>query len=530
MSKPYSKIDARKPLLSSDKKKLPRSPQFVGENLLLTNENDLIDDTGVIETIETVSQANQDSQSLWENVLTCLRAKISKPSYEMWIRHLQFRGVESNRVLLAVNNEYARDHILKKHRALLTEAFSSRLERMVIIQIDVDESIPDPALEAPTSADGQGGFKQLDEDSHAKEADALSRAKSPKKQAVWTPKTLQGNLNPKYTFDQFVVGQGNRFCHAAAVAVAKSPAEQYNPFFIYGGVGLGKTHLMQAIAHYAHQNHPEMIVRYVTAEQFTNELIASLMNKTQKAFRDRYRKIDILIIDDIQFLEGKERTQEEVFHTFNALHQAGKQIILSSDRAPRYIAQLTERLKSRFESGLMADIQPADYETRLAILKNKVKRDHFQVPDEVLQLIADSHPNNIRELEGGLNKVTAFSMLTKTILDLESAKQILGTGQAGIAQISKDRMIEIVAAYYHLSADDLKSPSRAKDVSHARQVAIYILRSLTEASFPKIGDLLGGRKHTTILYAYEKMKEQLDRHPSLAQQIQEITTRVKSPQ
>jgi chromosomal replication initiator protein len=286
---------------------------------------------------------------------------------------------------------------------------------------------------------------------------------------------------------------------------------------------------MQAIAHFAHQHHPEMAVRYVTAEQFTNELINAITSKTMKAFRDRYRKNDILIIDDIQFLEGKERTQEEIFHTFNALHQSGKQIILSSDRAPRYLSQLEDRLRSRFEWGLITDIQPADFETRLAILKSKVKRDHFHVPDDVLVFIAEGYPNNIRELEGALNKVTAYAMLTKTILDLATAKHLLGANQQEPTQISKEKIIEVVAEYYHLSAADLKSPSRAKDVSHARQVAIYVLRHLTEASFPKIGDLLGGRKHTTILYAYEKMKEELERLPNLAQQVQEITGRVKAP-
>lgn len=466
---------------------------------------------------------NTEEISLWEAVQALLKEKISKPSFETWIAPLKLNCVQDNVVLLTTDSEFNRDWVLKHYRCQLAELFTARLGRSVEIQIDLANVAHNadtlPPLSEITDEDTTSGVQQQSL------FDLGHSANNPR---PWTPRTVQSNLNPRYTFDQFVVGQHNRFCHAAALAVAETPAQNYNPFFIYGGVGLGKTHLMQAIGHFVMSNHPQMQVRYVTAEQFTNELIGALTSKNMKAFRDRYRKNDVLIIDDIQFLEGKERTQEEVFHTFNALHESGKQVILSSDRSPRYLSALEERLKSRFEWGLIADIQPADYETRLAILQNKGKREHLSVPDDILSWIAESYPNNIRELEGAFNKISAYSMLTKTILDLDIAKAVLGC-QPDQAQVSVQKILETVASYYHLRASDLKSPSRSKDVSHARQVAIYVVRNLTEASFPKIGDALGGRKHTTILYAYEKIKEELDRHPVLGQQIKEITGRVKMP-
>jgi chromosomal replication initiator protein len=275
------------------------------------------------------------------------------------------------------------------------------------------------------------------------------------------------------------------------------------------------------------QHHTDLKIRYVTAEQFTNDMIHALGQKDMKGFQDRYRRNDILIIDDVQFLEGKTRTQEEVFHTFNSLHESGKQVILSSDRSPRFLSRLEDRLRSRFEWGLIADIQPPDLETRVAILQKKAERENFQITMDVLSYIAETNPNNIRELEGALNKVAAYGMLTRTPIDLVVAQTVLGT-PIDSARISLEEILEKVAGYYHLRAVDLKSASRSKDMSHARQVAIYVIREVTEASFPKIGALLGGRKHTTILYAYEKVKDELGSHPVLKQQIEEIRGRIKS--
>jgi chromosomal replication initiator protein len=341
----------------------------------------------------------------------------------------------------------------------------------------------------------------------------------------WTPRVTKSNLNPKYTFETFVVGQHNRFCHAAALAVAEAPSQSYNPFFIYGGVGLGKTHLMQAIGHFALQNHPQLQVRYVTAEEFTNEMIHAISQKGMKEFQNRYRKNDILIVDDVQFLEGKTRTQEEMFHTFNTLHSANKQIILSSDRSPKRLSRLEDRLRSRFEWGLIADIQPADLETRIAILQQKAERENVNIGMEVLTYIAELHPNNIRELEGALNKIAAYGMITRTPIDMTIAQTVFGT-PVDQSRLSLEDILEKVASYYHLRPLDLKSASRAKDLSHARQIAIYLIREMTQASFPKIGSFMGGRKHTTVLYAYEKVKEDIENRPILKQQLEELKGRI----
>jgi chromosomal replication initiator protein len=459
---------------------------------------------------QPAASASSEGDAFWQDVLEAMKAKLSQPSFETWISPLKLVDHDDVHVVLQAESTFNRDWILKHYRQDLCDAFaqatgSVRELQLVVsdVKIDIDTL---PASEGET-AEGNG---------------RPASASRP-----WTPRTTKSNLNPKYTFEHFVVGQHNRFCHAAALAVAETPAQSYNPFFIYGGVGLGKTHLMQAIGHFALRHHPDLQVRYVTAEQFTNDLISALGNRDMKPFRDRYRKIDVLIIDDVQFLEGKERTQEEVFHTFNTLHESGKQIILSSDRPPKHLSRLEDRLRSRFEWGLIADIQAPDLETRVAILQNKAERDGLSIPGDVLSYIAELNPNNIRELEGALNKVAAYAMLTRTPLNLATVQSVLGT-QIDPAHISLDQVLEVVTEYYHMRPSDVKSPSRAKDISHARQIAVYVIRTMTEASFPKIGELLGGRKHTTILYAYEKIKDELTHHPLLSQQIQEITRRVES--
>jgi chromosomal replication initiator protein len=453
-------------------------------------------------TNESTTHAGLDLAMLWQKVQADLKGKMSQPSFETWISPLEIEKLTDKSVTLKAESEFNRELILKRYRNDLKVAFSEAIGASIEVAVIVAE----PKEEEPISEE------------------AFAARELPNR--PWTPRVTRSNLNPRYTFESFVVGQHNRFCHAAALAVAETPAQSYNPFFIYGGVGLGKTHLMQAIGHFALQHHTDLKVRYVTAEQFTNDMINALGQKDMKGFQDRYRRNDILIIDDVQFLEGKTRTQEEVFHTFNALHESGKQIILSSDRSPKNLSRLEDRLRSRFEWGLIADVQVPDLETRVAILQKKAEREHFQVGMDVLNFIAESYPNNIRELEGALNKVAAYGMLTRTSIDLVVAQTVLGT-PVDNRRISLEDILETVAGYYHMRSSDLKSPSRAKDLSHARQVAIYVIRELTEASFPKIGELMGGRKHTTILYAYEKIKEELESHPVLKQQIEEIRGRVK---
>ncbi len=454
----------------------------------------------------------QDLQPVWQAVKELLRSQMSEPSFETWIGPLVVDAVEHESVTLGTDSSFKRDWVLKNYRQQLREAFGEVVSRDIS---DISVVVREKSPEAPASSTPSGPRLP------AEESELPFRP--------WTPRTNNSSLNAKYTFDKFVVGEQNQFCHAAALAVAENPAQSYNPFFIYGGVGLGKTHLIQAIGNFTLMNFPEKKVKYITSEQFTNELISALGKKDWNKFRDRYRNIDVLIIDDVQFFGGKDRTQKELFHTFNALHESGKQIILSSDRPPKHLPDLEERLRSRFEWGLMADIQPPDVETRLAILYAKAEEKGVDLPKEVLTYLAESYPNNIRELEGALNKVVAYTLLTatKTPMNLQTAQRILGV-QMDPARLSLDRILETVSEYYHLRVEDLKSSSRSKDISFARQVAIYMIRTLTDASFPKIGKLLGGRKHTTILYSYEKINAIMQEHPVLAQQVKELTARIKS--
>jgi chromosomal replication initiator protein len=337
-------------------------------------------------------------------------------------------------------------------------------------------------------------------------------------------------LNPKYVFDDFVIGASNRFAHAAAVAVAEAPAKSYNPLFIYGGAGLGKTHLLHAIGHYVRSLYPRLKVRYVTTEQFTNEFINAIRDDQITSFQRTYRQADVLLIDDIQFLESKERTQEEFFHTFNALHNAEKQIVISSDRPPKQIARLEDRLRSRFEWGLMTDVQPPDLETRIAILRKKSETDRLGVAPDVLELIASKVQSNIRELEGALIRVTAFASLQQSNADLAMAEMVLKDlfPDDREQEISTPLIMEEVAAYFSLSVEDLCSPSRSRQLVTARQIAMYLVREMTDLSLPRIGKAFGGRDHTTVMHANSKIANLMQERRAIYDQVQELTNRIKT--
>jgi chromosomal replication initiator protein len=336
-------------------------------------------------------------------------------------------------------------------------------------------------------------------------------------------------LTPKYTFERFVIGSSNRFAHAAAVAVAEAPAKSYNPLFIYGGAGLGKTHLLHAIGHYAGSLYPQARLRYVSSEQFTNEFINAIRDDRTGGFQRRYRDNDILLIDDIQFLEGKERTQEEFFHTFNALHNADKQIVISSDRPPKQIATLEDRLRSRFEWGLITDIQPPDLETRIAILRKKSSADGLNVPDDVLSFIASKVQSNIRELEGALIRVTAFASLNGSPIELALAEIVLKDlfPDEGSREVSVPLIMAETAAYFGLTIEDLTGSNRSRLLVTARQMAMYLTRELTDLSLPKIGQAFGGRDHTTVMHATQKIRGLMRERRSIYNQVQELTNRVK---
>ena len=344
-----------------------------------------------------------------------------------------------------------------------------------------------------------------------------------------TIKKSYPNLNPKYTFDTFVIGNSNRFAHAACVAVAESPAKAYNPLFLYGGVGLGKTHLMHAIGHHIMCQQEDPKVVYVSSEKFTNELINSIKNDKNEEFRNKYRNVDVLLIDDIQFIAGKEGTQEEFFHTFNALHEANKQIIISSDRPPKEIPTLEDRLRSRFEMGLITDIQPPDFETRIAILRKKAQLENINVPNEVMTYIAKYIKSNIRELEGALTRVVAYSSLTNKNISLELATEAL----KDIISIPKSEEITVniikekVSEAFNIKMDDFNSKKRTRTIAYPRQIAMYICRELTDLSLPKIGSEFGGRDHTTVIHAHDKISKDIEENQQIKEKIDKIISDLK---
>lgn len=463
----------------------------------------------------SVQPTTKPITDIWRDVLERLSLELSQPSMQMWILPLRPVQVNPSQVQLACPNGFSQNWIKRHYKSILEDAFQSALavDTPLQLEIIVDETLPVP--EVPATVETQ----QVATVPAAKINTSINPAP--------TGFSRTDSLNPRYQFENFVVGEHNRFAHAACVAVAQSPGQTYNPLFLYGGVGLGKTHLMQAVGHYIAQNQSSSLkIRYATTEQFTNELIQAIATKQMKQFRERYRKNDVLILDDIQFLEGKDRTQEELFHTFNALHESGKQVILSSDRSPEKLSRLEERLRSRFACGLIADIQAPDFETRVAILKNKAQQLKMSLDDSIFSYVADSFPDNVRELEGALNKLSAYKMISGADVRLESAQQLLGR-RFDIQRLTQEDILKAVARYYSLQPEDLKGTNRSKAVSQIRQVAIYVLRDLAELSFPQIGHLLGGRKHTTILYAYEKLKTDVQKNSVLNQQLKEILSLIK---
>jgi chromosomal replication initiator protein len=339
----------------------------------------------------------------------------------------------------------------------------------------------------------------------------------------------QSRLNEKYIFDTFVIGASNRFSHAAAVAVAEAPARAYNPLFIWGDSGLGKTHLLHAVGHYTQRLFPGMRVRYVSTEEFTNDFINSLRDDRKVAFQRRYRDVDVLLVDDIQFLEGKEGTQEEFFHTFNTLHNANKQIVVSSDRPPKQLTTLEDRMRTRFEWGLITDIQPPELETRIAILRKKAAQDRLNAPADVLEYIATRIERNIRELEGALIRVTAFASLNRQPVDTQLAEIVLRDliGDSEQSEITPPIIMAVIAEFFEITLEELCGPGKTKALAQARQIAMYLCRELTDLSLPRIGQIFGGRDHTTVMHADKKIRKELTEQRRTFEQVQELTSRIK---
>jgi len=447
---------------------------------------------------------DMDINEVWNAMLESIQERVTRPSFETWLRHTKPLGAEGSTIVVGVPNQFARDWVESRWAPLIRETLQSMLGQ----QVQLKFVIPPGMQHAATTSD------------------TPDQVTPPPR---LSPVAASGPLNPKYTFETFVVGNSNRFAHAACLAVAEAPAKAYNPLFIYGGVGLGKTHLMQAVAHFVLEHSPHMKVVYVSSETFTNELISSIRDGRTADFRNRYRRVDVLLVDDIQFVAGKESTQEEFFHTFDALHAANKQIVISSDRPPKEIATLEDRLRSRFEWGLISDIQPPDLETRVAILRKKASLEGLRVPDDVLLYIATHIETNIRELEGALIRLVAYSSLTRQSITLDLATEVLKDILPALKPepVTIRLIQEVVCQHYELPISEMTSKKRTRAVVLPRQVAMYLCRELTDASLPKIGEEFGGRDHTTVLHAYEKISQEAARDPGLRKTLEQLKEKIK---
>jgi chromosomal replication initiator protein len=461
-----------------------------------------------------------DLESVWTRAIAGLGEDVVSAQQRAWLRLTKPLALVQDTVVLATPNDFARDVLDTRLRPLVVEALSRELARDVRVAVTVESDTGDGE---PVSDNGPA--------SAADEPDPYPEEEEPAPApTVLTRRGESDRLNPKYQFETFVIGSSNRFAHAAAVAVAEAPAKAYNPLFIYGDSGLGKTHLLHAIGHYTRALAPGTRVRYVSSEEFTNDFINSIRDGRGELFRKRYRNIDVLLVDDIQFLENKEQTQEEFFHTFNTLHNANSQIVISSDRTPKQLVTLEDRLRNRFEWGLITDVQPPELETRIAILRKKAAAERLDAPAEVLEFIASKISSNIRELEGALIRVTAFASLNRQAVDLALAEIVLKDLIADAAgpEITASTIMAQTAAYFSISMEDLCGSSRSRVLVQARQVAMYLCRELTELSLPKIGQHFGGRDHTTVMHADRKIRSLMAERRSVYTQVSELTNRIKS--
>ncbi|MDF3046081.1 MAG: hypothetical protein K0R30_2309 [Ornithinibacter sp.] len=510
--------------------------------------------------------ADATMAQLWRTTLEVLDSDGVPVQQRAFLSLARLVGLLDDTVLLAVPNDFTKDVVETRLRDVVTATLGAQLGRDVRLAVTVD-----PSLDVPTAADeedepGQPGDeghdlrvadrrRQIDDldigedeldgyggDSSAPAVAAVAQgtpavprlvqvpgARRPRPGSQLPEQVELTRLNPKYTFDTFVIGASNRFAHAAAVAVAEAPAKAYNPLFIYGDSGLGKTHLLHAIGHYARNLFPHVKVRYVNSEEFTNDFINSIRDDKAANFQRRYRDVDVLLIDDIQFLQGKVQTQEEFFHTFNTLHNANKQVVITSDVPPKLLSGFEARMRSRFEMGLLTDVQPPDLETRIAILRKKAIQERLSVPDDVLEFIASRISTNIRELEGALIRVTAFASLNRQPVDMSLAEIVLRDliPDDASSQVTPATIMAQTAAYFGLTLDDLQGQSRSRVLVTARQIAMYLCRELTDMSLPKIGQQFGGRDHTTVMHADKKIRQLMAERRAIYNQVTELTNRIK---
>ena len=450
--------------------------------------------------------SSYDLAEIWVKCTDKFKESANEKIFDVWIKPIIPLEVTDTYYKVAVKNSFFKTMLEENYANLIEGILSNIMGKNISLIIETMEgeaSLSEELLEPrPTKTQQQQLFTEKTAEQQIDES----------------------NLNPKFVFETFVIGNSNRFAHAAAQAVANNPAHAYNPLFLYGGVGLGKTHLMHAIGNRIKQNNPGMKVLYTTSEKFTNEIINSIQNKNTEAFRQKYRNIDCLIIDDIQFLKGKEQTQVEFFHTFNALKDANKQIIISSDRPPREIETLEDRLRSSFDQGLTADIQPPDLETRMAILRTKALSDNIQMPNDVITLLATNIATNIREIEGAYTKIVAYTSLMDMPITMETAQKVLSDmgNTVKTRTITFEGITKVVAEHYNIKQDELFNKKRTQNIAHPRQVAMYLCRELADLSYPKIGELFGGRDHTTVIHAYEKISKNKNTNLALQKELQEM--------
>lgn len=449
-----------------------------------------------------------DLAEIWVRCKDKLKESFNEKVFNVWIKPIMPLEVTDTYYKVAVKNDFFKTMLEENYAQVIEGVLAgimSKNIKLIIETMDNGSSGSEVAEEMPAVPAKREQQQLFNENTSVQQPD-------------------ESNLNPKYVFETFVIGNSNRFAHAAAQAVANDPAHAYNPLFLYGGVGLGKTHLMHAIGNRIKQNNPSMKVLYTSSEKFTNEIINSIQNKTTEAFRQKYRNIDCLIIDDIQFLKGKEQTQVEFFHTFNALKDADKQIIISSDRPPREIETLEDRLRSRFDQGLTADIQTPDLETRMAILRTKAASDNIVLPTEVITLLATNIATNIREIEGAYNKIVAYTSLMHMPITVETAQKVLSDMGNDIKTrtITYEGIIKVVADHYNVKQDELFNKKRTQNIAFPRQVAMYLCRELADLSYPRIGELFGGRDHTTVIHAYEKISNFKNSNLAFQNELQEI--------
>lgn len=470
---------------------------------------------------KTFQQNREDLEKIWNKTLKNLGDEMPHSKFEAWIRPIEPVAIEKKTFTIATNDNLSREWISKNYKELIGETLKSVTGRKhnleIVLKKDTNLTERKP-IEIKRESAARSMPAVMEKPVQEKPIDEFQ---------INAMRSVSCNLNLKYTFDSFVVGANNHFAYNAAMAVAKNPAKNHNPLFIYGGSGLGKTHLMQAIGHYILVNHPNLKVRYTNTEAFMNELVNNLRAGANAAskmaeFRHKYRHVDVFMIDDIQFLESKKHTQDEIFHTFEYLYNSGKQIIITSDRPPKAIPTLTDRLRSRFEWGLLADIQVPDFDTRASILRKRAEKENMQIPEDVICYIASAYQSNVRELEGALNRLMAYSSINNMPVNLDTARSVIKI-EGSKAGLCIEKIIEATGEFFGISKDALKSPSKAKEIAHARQIGVYLSRDLIKASFPSIGNSFGGRKHTTIMYSFEKVREEMQKNLELKEQVSDLS-------